>query len=930
MPNGALATDEGGATADLNQLCAGAAPERQMLVTPNEAPPMATVRCSPSIADRLNAIVDDQLRWRKRVPETEPQRPFSVAGGSALSARKSALFQASESWKDRVKTPENDLQMLNSAKRLEKATGATPRPKSVSTTPVRIDKGMEKFFSSSSSAADRKKVDMELNVADFDAVVGNNDRVAPPQLQRARRPGRPPTKNPRKSVPTLTKNVEATGVQDLPVDYRQKKGDSDASAKAGLQAIEDFSAVNLKKCDTTSPYPSVMLIRIKGEARPDVRLVIPKAESVNPCAVYLLVLPDRLFHYIGEFANLREKSTAAQIIFTITSTGELGCTAKQAESVHSEASTFWKVLGGYHEQRVPQELAMLEDCFENLAVQKANIVLRVTEDFSIQSVVRGEAPRVSILEPRETLIFDFGSEIYVWLGRSADRNAAKCAMDYAEQLRNQPIDEAGLILGDSPLEGRGEWIIVRKIFQGLNDELFRRKFVDWTSRTPLSTPKRRATSSPSEVIHDEVDDERVADVLGARLASLEPIEPVLVLEETELRSDDENVYTENLAFWKLKGEILVPLEELSIFEESACYVVQWKYRVERQGIRRFDGSHRDHDTGRQRVAYFYWLGRSTTPKEQGICALALRDLDRERRDHIRVLQNYEPEVFLGLFKGRLVIHGTGTNIFLIRNSRPSLMVAEEVGTPVILRSQASYIVKDDKNKELLALFGCDCDAPTIKGTLKLAEALKPSDYTVSSTVDGDSQISWEILRPNNWKNNCAPRFYRIFESEGEEKTAALSYRYTAFPFLQTILTDCMMVDQGSCLWIWSDGPVSTFALRVATRFWMNREGPATVIYKCNEPAAFKALFPLWMPFEIDEEQAEKKTQSLESLLAERTQFWPLETLLKRDLPEGTDMKHLERYLCPEEFEKVFQMSKDAFGRLPQWKQIRMRKEANLF
>uniref|UniRef100_A0A1I7Y0P2 HP domain-containing protein n=1 Tax=Steinernema glaseri TaxID=37863 RepID=A0A1I7Y0P2_9BILA len=900
-----------------------------MLVTPTKTTPqMATVRCSPSISDRLSAITDDQCRWRKPAAGAESTpRPFSVSVGSGLSARKSALLQSSEGWRNRVKTPETDLQMLSSTKRLEKATGFVPRPKSANSTPVRIDRGMDKFFGSD---VEQKAPATQLNVEDFDSVVGNDDRISPPQLQRARRPGRPPTKNSRKSVPVLTKNVEATSDKDLPVDYRQKKGDSEASAKAGLQAKEDFSAVQLKKCDTTSPYPSVMLIRIKGDVRPDVRLVAPRANSVNPCGVYILILQDRLFQYIGEFANLREKSAAAQMIFTITSTGELGCSAKVPESVLSEASYFWKVLGGFHEQSVPRELALLEDCFEDLAVQKANLVLRVTEDFSIQSVVRGEAPRVAILKPDETLIFDFGSEIYVWVGRSADRNAAKCAMDYAEQLRNQSIEGADLILGQKTGEGRGDWIVVRKIFQGLNDELFRRKFIDWASRTPNSTPKRRATSSPSEVIHDEVNEERIAEELGARLSALEPIEPVLILEETELRSDDENVYTESLAFWKLKGEVLVPLEGLDEFEESGCYVVKWMYRVERQGVRKFDGTQRDHDTGRQRVAYFYWLGKATTPKEQGVCALALRDLDRERRNHIRVLQNYEPEVFLGLFKGRLVIKGTGTNVFLVRNSRPSLRVAEEVSHPVVLRSQASYLVLDDSKKELLAVFGCDCDAPTISGTLKLTEARKPSGFTVSQAVDGDPRIQWEILRPDGWSEGHPPRFYRIFESEGEEKTGALTYRFSAFPFLQSVLSDCMLVDQGNSLWIWSDGPISTFALRVATRFWKDRKGPATVIYRSNEPAPFKALFPSWTPFETDEEEQQKKPESLESLLAERTRFWPLESLLKRDLPEGADMKHLERYLCPEEFEKVFKMGKDAFTRLPQWKQIRMRKEANLF
>lgn len=38
------------------------------------------------------------------------------------------------------------------------------------------------------------------------------------------------------------------------------------SAKAGLEAVEDYSAAKgaLKEVDTTSPYPEKMLVRVKG------------------------------------------------------------------------------------------------------------------------------------------------------------------------------------------------------------------------------------------------------------------------------------------------------------------------------------------------------------------------------------------------------------------------------------------------------------------------------------------------------------------------------------------------------------------------------------------------------------------------------------------------------------------------------------------
>lgn len=56
------------------------------------------------------------------------------------------------------------------------------------------------------------------------------------------------------------------------------------------------------------------------------------------------------------------------------------------------------------------------------------------------------------------------------------------------------------------------------------------------------------------------------------------------------------------------------------------------------GVRKLDGTEREKETGRQRIAYFYWLGKKTTKKEQGLCALALRDYDRAHFPHERIAQ----------------------------------------------------------------------------------------------------------------------------------------------------------------------------------------------------------------------------------------------------------------------------------------------------
>lgn len=124
------------------------------------------------------------------------------------------------------------------------------------------------------------------------------------------------------------------------------------------------------------------------------------------------------------------------------------------------------------------------------------------------------------------------------------------------------------------------------------------------------------------------------------------------------------------------------------------------------GIRKLDGTPgRDHETGRQRVAFFYWLGKNTTKKEQGLCALALRNRDKDRHEHIRIEQGSEPPMLVGLFAGKLLIsskneENSSKQGYLIRGSSQGLCLAEELGEEEMeLRAQTSYIFVERQAKK---------------------------------------------------------------------------------------------------------------------------------------------------------------------------------------------------------------------------------------
>uniref|UniRef100_A0A915Q252 HP domain-containing protein n=1 Tax=Setaria digitata TaxID=48799 RepID=A0A915Q252_9BILA len=881
-----------------------------------------------------------------------------------LELQKHALKGSAERWRERIKR-DPDLQYLDGVKRLQKdfpAKRVSPKVEEVD-----ICKGLDRFYSSVMSPPSKV---LQIDLNEFQGVVTTTPRLVLPL--RTATPGRRQRNVLCQSSEPLTSPRAALLTSD---DHRRKTDNGEDvkegisnSARKGLQSKVNYSAVKLKKREIKSPYPELMLIRLKGyllsssvydsgDKNIDVRLVAPKYTSVHGFAVFILVTPKQLFLYQGKYANLLEKSKAAVITARICEkNGELRCNTKHFENVHEGMGVdeFWRLLGWNQaepEQCAPDDLLVLNEPFENVAAQ-VNAIYEVDEQCTI----------------RQNLIFDFGSEIYIWVGRNSNRAGTQRAVAYGEILRDRPLNVvAGLdrmVLGDDFDVTRPVWCLIIKLTQGLDDWLFQHKFHDWDAVAPhtYNMPLHLKTLPPNSSQRDEEN----ARNLGRNLASRVVEEPALVLEETELYRNSKNVFTENVRYFVLKGEkTLSEVNELWIFRDDRCYIVKWEYRIERVGIRKLDGTEREKETGRQRAVYFYWLGRRTTRTEQGLCALALRDFDTAYFPHERIaqvslmtcrkqsdsglklssecFQGQEPPLFLQLFQGSLIIRGYGSGIFLVYGSSvASEARMEEQPTHVIYRHHAVYITLN--NGKITVLEGRGSNESSKIAAVHFAEKIK-TNYTSFEQFIAEPCIEHHCLTSTE---NCPvieadrwikpPRLFRLFERDAEELSSTDCDPLLPFSFRQDSFRDTIMVDQENRLWLWSDKAVSTFALRVADAYWSGRSGPKTVVYKTKEPNSFKALFAKWDDFvdETDENELieqnslQREPVDLDELLRSRTKTWPLEKVTGRDLPPGVDLDRLEQYLNDDDFHSVFQMERTAFYALPHWKQVVLRKKHKLF
>ncbi|ETN75508.1 villin headpiece domain protein [Necator americanus] len=812
-----------------------------------------------------------------------PPRPYSLieemksAGGGVISLKErlAALNKSAENWQTRVRKDEMLLKRSSSAvstrvsprAKLGKENEAesvrptiVPAPMSKQSLMLSLDKGLDSFFPRSTVLHESVSKDGELDLNSIE------------QTHILDTPKRPRLKKPGQRRRVVTDRLATLDTGSVKIE----------------EAVEDYTSVKsaLKHADTKSPYPPVMLIRVAGEKRVDVRLVAPLASSIHQNAVFILVTPTRLFKYEGEHSNILEKTKATQICIHITTKADLFCSATKAEEVSGSPAAFLSLLGeGEVDFSTERNVA---EPFENV-VARTNLVLRVTDDYKLQSVAKGEHPRFAFLQANETLIFDFGSEIYVWSGRNARKTTGRYAVEYAQQLRTKRVTSDLSLFGTELGEGRAPWVLYLRVFQGVQTSVV-----------------------------------------------------FYCLEDQELTREMKNVVTENLTFWQLIGEELEQIERTNVFVDDCCYVIRWQYRIQISGVRRLrSGQLSEKETGRERVAFFYWLGAKTSAKQQGLCAVRLSHMDKEKHQHVRVVHLSEQPLFLSLFGGTFISrhdyrHSAPTSTcrtFVVGGCSTAECYANEVDPTKPLRSHAVYLrLSPDK---ITVVAGSDTVSTSVKNGLILAEAilksrkkfnLKESVRTGHQVQGDDTKLSWirAVARTKT------PRLYRIYELEATEVLSPQYHEHCPFPAIQTALVDTILVDVGNRLWVWNERTPTTFALRVAELFWKDRVGEVTVVGKGKEPDEFVALFAEWNDWP-EGYDPQSPPRPLKDLLAERTQTFDVEMLRSRkSLPEGIDTKNLLQYLTPADFRRVFAMSEEEFAKLPAWKQIRLKKEAGLF
>lgn len=682
------------------------------------------------------------------------------------------------------------------------------------------------------------------------------------------------------------------------------------------------------------------LFHVKGSRNVRVQQVALSCESLNHGDVFVLDDGKKVYCWMGKKSTKKERIKATEIARKIKDE-ERGGKAKVIiidSGVDSEKQ-FFTALGDDGPIKSAEEGGDDAD-FEKKS--KANIKLYRVSDASGEITIEESAVpplKQDHLDPDDCFILDGGpSGVFSWIGKQCTPQEKKAAMANAMKF-----------IGD---KGYPDYTQVTRVVQNAETPMFKSFFKNWVDEgAQVGFGKVEKTNALASYDTTEFD--------------------ITKLHNKEARKQEKmpDDGSGTVKIWRIENfkKKDLPEDQYGVFYDGDCFIVFYTYKI------------------RNREAYliYFWQGTKSTADEKGASALISQKIDEEYGGEpvqVRVVQNKEPEHFLQIFKGKMIVKKggfasafvavkkttdvesrvkEGVHLFHIRGtSSLNTRAIEVIARGSSLNSNDVFILKSptksfvwngngasEEEKEFAVIIAKHVSPGDVGSLVKLPEGEEGDEFW--TTLGGKEEYA------------SAPR---LAEAETDAEQAHLyqcsnaSGKFMAeevYDFDQEDLVedDVFFLDTQVELFVWV-GQGANFiekkeGLNMAVKYIEadpKRTVESTSIMQVKqgyEPPTFTGHFFTWdydkwssgkTYEEIKAEMGDSAgVSSVADELAKYSKTYTYEELVKfGNTMDGIDTTNKEKHLNDADFEKVFKMSKEAYERLPKWKKENAKRAAKLF